>query len=1163
MPIQAICSSCGRRYNLADNLTGKTVKCKDCGESFVVSGSGDAKSNPEAPSSGEKEAVKDKEAVKTTPAAPPPLRSSRKLEDDNESPRRRAAEEEEDDRPRRTRRDEDDEDVRPRRRPRDDEDDDEDDYRRSRRSRRASGGGAALALLLGGIAAAVLVAGGALFFVLSSGTDDPAPAGNLAQADPQPVFKNNPAINNPPDNPPNNNPPDNQPPRFDPPKLDPPPIDPLPKIDPPPKKKLPRKEKEKQPPPPLAKWIAQPDPGPDMTQAPANPKGFLPLLGNPHVVFPSTPSPFIAARHGTGGKEGWQIMDVRKFQQVGALNGRPDIDDEALSPDGKYLAGKGKFQVGKLIVNVVGLKEARIVQTIDMEAKNQSLQLVDFLEKDHLLTYTTFALKGHFKVWNIATGQEVKQIDIKDVRDRRACIALSPGRKYLAVAHEDKVQVFQPLTSEVVGEVPMPKREGFSVSQVKGLAFSADGAELACFVESLNQTSRLVSWKMTGGEVAVDHQFVKRVSDLVGNTFGYKGNNLEWVPDGSGWLLFGQAWIDYQSGAPVYKIPADPKDFRRWPRRLIGKDHVVLGGGDFRSQQIGIMPLPKAEIAAAVKAARAEAGGAPAAAALPPPQPADVASAKALPQPIGNVPWKVQPDAAPVPKGKLTTQPIAIQAKPADIVQILFSRGDVAQTVILSAFAPNPLSARKQVRTERYDLHTGKLLDTANLFSADMPDNKPVFGGAAQVPSTNLTADLSPDGARLVLRYRDGKRLDLWDLAGGKHLAGWQPYEGRVEWLAFVDSDHVLTLGDKGKLYLWKVPQCQAVYGVDGYLGRAELSPTRKYLALQAGATIELMEALSGERCGQLEAPAGSPNFSLLGVAFSRDGRELVAGLHLRGDKLGGPASRLSRWKLETGAADAGFATTLPMAPGFMRILPSRQVLVGDTLHDWNLKGPLWSYPLGIGQGVHAQGSPDGRHWFAQTAGAGGTILVSQALPDQQAQALANLVVAGQVQPVAAPGMSVQVVVSSGLDRFRNEVLSGAQAALQSQGYKIGPGGLTVQISAAEGLTGQQLDYEIRKVGIGGIPTGIKQMVKITERKITLQASIADAQGIAVHKTAATVSTPSSLRFDGDDYERQLNEAMWNNAAAWGRSSHLPTNLYRVQGQIQQLPRIAQLKAGG
>src|SRR5438067_2514338 len=41
MPIQATCPACGASYQLADLMRGKYVRCRGCGDSFLVAGAAD------------------------------------------------------------------------------------------------------------------------------------------------------------------------------------------------------------------------------------------------------------------------------------------------------------------------------------------------------------------------------------------------------------------------------------------------------------------------------------------------------------------------------------------------------------------------------------------------------------------------------------------------------------------------------------------------------------------------------------------------------------------------------------------------------------------------------------------------------------------------------------------------------------------------------------------------------------------------------------------------------------------------------------------------------------------------------------------------------------------------------------------------------------------
>src|SRR5260370_45702 len=83
-------------------------------------------------------------------------------------------------------------------------------------------------------------------------------------------------------------------------------------------------------------WAYAADPGPQM-KAPAKAASFLTFVGNPYIVFPRTPSPFVAVRHGQFPNEGWQFFDLESAKQTGQIVAKLELDKEALSPDGKFL----------------------------------------------------------------------------------------------------------------------------------------------------------------------------------------------------------------------------------------------------------------------------------------------------------------------------------------------------------------------------------------------------------------------------------------------------------------------------------------------------------------------------------------------------------------------------------------------------------------------------------------------------------------------------------------------------------------------------------------------------------------------------------------------------------------------------------------------------------
>jgi WD40 repeat protein len=830
---------------------------------------------------------------------------------------------------------------------------------------------------------------------------------------------------------------------------------------------------------------------------------------------------------------------------VAAIKGKPAMNNEVLSPDGKLLAGRGKGpKFGTTGIHVWSFPAKKFLPSFAVETP--FLKHHDFVEDNHIVTTVSVQLDTKYEIWDTATGQLVHQYQRKGWPDFKQQAALSPGRKYLAIPEGNNVTghrivLLRATKGEVVGEVVVPKDAG----RVNALAFSADGSEFACYCEHFGKT-RLMTWKMAKGEPGIDHSFSQAVAQLVPQAAAYPGPILEWAPDKSGWLFYGQILIDYVSGAPVHTLAPAPGDTHRSQRRFVGKDHVATAGGTALSQGLRFEALPSAEIAAKVKMARA--GGEQGPAALPEPRAADVASAKILEVPGGAVAWSAQADAAPAVK---PSPPLSLRTTPAETAQVLFAGNGSA--VVLASVSPTPLAQKRFLRADRYDLAAGKFVGETVLFAA-VDGNQPRVVGQAQ--PVNAHAELSPDGNRLAVRAtKDDPRLDVWNLQDGKHLVGWVPYSGdKIEWFRFVDADRVLTLSNKGQLALWKVPECQAVYMGNGYRGTPEFSAGRKYVAVLGPSAIDILDAATGARQGMLEAPPDGIQANQAST-FSRDGKMLAAVY------FNAKGTHLARWNLATGAIETPLSANLATAP--LQWCGPKHVLANLTLFDFDFKNAIATYQAPA-KGKPAGASPDGRFWYIYDAGQDRTVLTAVTLPDPQAADISAQAAAGKVAPLIPPGTVVKVHVNSNSPKFKAAVDQSLSNRLLTLGYKLGSGGITLSVNTNESATGRVIEYELRK-GFGpiGMPFGPRgEVIQVQEHQVVCQSLIADQQGTLLHKAETIVQSPRTIRFRGNDYQQELIDAMWDQAINWGHNAPLPTNLYRINGQLQALPKIVPLQGG-
>jgi WD40 repeat protein len=898
------------------------------------------------------------------------------------------------------------------------------------------------------------------------------------------------------------------------------------------KKDPPKKKRPVEEPTPQATWRLAADPGPDLRAPPEKVGASATYEGLSSVIFPSTPSSFAAFQQNARGESRTQIVDLQKFKVVAEFPGFV-VAESALSPDGKMLAtpisGFGKKKTSLDVITADG----RTLQSIPYEIKLGKKPWLDFGEEGHLVICNE---GGSCQVFNIASGMEVKRFAFAGKADARH-IAFSPSRKYLAIAG-DRITIYRPLTGEKLGEVEM---------EASSLAFSPDGSQLTAFAKS-----RIVSWKLADGMAAVDHRMAKDVHSLVkGKTdHNSKSRVMEWLPDSSGWLLYGQVWIDYVSGVPVHTITYGDKDHTFHPRRLVGIGHVARIDGD-RNPTLTIEALPSAQIAAAVTQARGAVGDPISGGGdLPDAKPGNLASANVLYPPVGNVAWSAVPDPAPALRAKLTSQSIPLRGRAQDVEAILFS-SDVSHAVVIGD--PNPLAKRKLLRADRYDLADGKHLGGFGLFAIDRPQL-----GIARPPVV-IKAAASPDGSRVLVQDPDPKnsrRLDLWDLATGKHLVGLM-CPAHVYAFAMIDANRVLTTGN-GKLTLWKFPECQAVYVLEGSEGSLQLSPGRRYVAIGTKQAVCILEAATGQCKGQFVHPGGELGVFLAG-AFSRDGKDFAASLGTGKEAADfGKGQRVARWSAGSGAllgmcdGDAGIKQMAFMG---------QHLMVGSKLYDWNAHHAIWDYSI-TGKGRHAPGTPDGRHWFA-TDSAAGSMLNVQTLPDPAAAALAAQLASGAALPVVTPGMPVQLQLNGGSALFTKRVQDALPKDLETRGYRIGPGGLTVTFSPQERATGFKIQYLLQEVGN---PFGKTKDLRVDEKEVVCICTITDAGGAVLAKTDAKFGYPpqtSRVIFSGADYVGQLDQGMWNGAAEFAVKTRLPTNVMRVGGKLETLPKSSPLKGGG
>lgn len=162
--------------------------------------------------------------------------------------------------------------------------------------------------------------------------------------------------------------------------------------------------------------------------------------------------------------------------------------------------------------------------------------------------------KHGYVVWDFADKKAVFSVTQESFFGAK--VALSPGRKYLAVPEDKRVRVLNSNNGKTLAVLPI---EGGSCS---GVGFSVDGSRLA--VMTRNQ---IAVWTLGSAS-----EPTRVRSDLVGSPFA---KSIHWV-DGNSLLVGGNVLFDLNLELPVWKYAANTWEVKRdsWGSRTIS----VVGG---------------------------------------------------------------------------------------------------------------------------------------------------------------------------------------------------------------------------------------------------------------------------------------------------------------------------------------------------------------------------------------------------------------------------------------------------------------------------------------------------------------------------------------------------------------------------------------------------------
>jgi hypothetical protein len=352
-------------------------------------------------------------------------------------------------------------------------------------------------------------------------------------------------------------------------------------------------------------WSVMADPPAEPIAIPVDPGYEIAVPMGQGVLYPGTPSNFVALGQNTKESDVRQVFDLRTKAVVGEIQGKFDIAREAkLSPDGELLMTAGKPGPKSVpTVDLYSFKTGGLVRSFVASPGAAFIGLLGFAKGNQPVT-AQFIANGTISVWDPETGTLVRQL-AGPATFTVETTAISPGGRYLAlISNDPSLVVFDLTTGKKVGEKSIPKA-GASYQNPEGLSFSPDGTELAALFTAGTDT-KLYAWDVAKGTVVVDHTLKGNVKLNVKGAQSYKGRALEWLPDGSAWLVCGHTMVDRAGGRAVWIFRDGEGDFYPEPRILIDNDRMLTVAGPTNDRRLEVVALPWKQVDKALKAIEAK-----------------------------------------------------------------------------------------------------------------------------------------------------------------------------------------------------------------------------------------------------------------------------------------------------------------------------------------------------------------------------------------------------------------------------------------------------------------------------------------------------------------------------------------------------------------------------
>ena len=343
----------------------------------------------------------------------------------------------------------------------------------------------------------------------------------------------------------------------------------------------------------------------------------IPEGPNPEIVFPATPSTMVSVGNAGNGREHREIWDFRANRRIGTTQGLRTLSENlvgfsrplsTLSPDGRIFVTQGLQPFDLVVWDVAAEKPLGI--RVPQHAPTAGLIFAALAGRDRLLAC---GLGAPFQILGVAEPyQKFVQRFPREWEFDRSSLAISPDGRYLAVFDKSRLvlRFYSTDSGLPAGQLPLPAFEPAGPMNCECVAFSADGREVSALFY-YNSHSYLACWNLQAGRLVDRIDFGGNLRAILAARGAYLFAPLEWFPDQTRWLVYGQGIVDRhtvdphavdrhagnrQTGKLIWTIPNEPNRYRYGIRHVAGSDCLLSVMNEGQKLVLGSVRLPLADI---------------------------------------------------------------------------------------------------------------------------------------------------------------------------------------------------------------------------------------------------------------------------------------------------------------------------------------------------------------------------------------------------------------------------------------------------------------------------------------------------------------------------------------------------------------------------------------